>query len=543
MKRTLFILAAALALILAAATLVTVVFATPVGQVRITYPYDGMQVTGVVPVRGTVNITSPEFAFYKIEVGLGEKPTEFGVVDGIQETAPKDDSLGKLDTTRLPNGPVVIKLTGVAKDANYLTDQVTVHVNNPPTTVGSQACAACHEDQYRAWAQTEHGARNIACETCHGPGGLHVATGGNTAFQGVVYAAGLCGTCHKDIEADWLKSAHNNIPDSAEFGRAICINCHSAQGYVKVNVQGETSFPVPAHLESQTCAACHDPHSAANPKQLRAVGQVKLPTGETVSAGLAANCEKCHNQRRDAADISNQVKNAFGRGPHEGTSSDMLNGVGAWEYEGKGYLFPSSPHKDVVKDQCVTCHMNPTAGQPVAHTFEPQLAACQTCHGASFTSFQVKAKADYDGNGKVGTVEEEIEGLMKLVEDQLPPMPYTFNRKLDTEAKRAAAYNVLFVERDRSKGVHNTLYAVALLQAAYKELTGKDVPNAALVIYKAAASAAPAAAAGGPPNIPPNHPTAGCNACHAQGVAGAPKFPENHVAYTETQCATCHKPQ
>lgn len=47
---------------------------------------------------------------------------------------------------------------------------------------------------------------------------------------------------------------------------------------------------------------------------------------------------------------------------------------------------------------------------------------------------------------------------------------------------------------------------------------------------------------GGPPNIPPNHATSFCTACHATGAAGAPKFPDNHAAFKDDMCATCHKP-
>ena len=49
------------------------------------------------------------------------------------------------------------------------------------------------------------------------------------------------------------------------------------------------------------------------------------------------------------------------------------------------------------------------------------------------------------------------------------------------------------------------------------------------------------ATAGTPPNIPANHPASGCLMCHSTGAAGAPKFPANHTAFAETQCATCHK--
>jgi hypothetical protein len=44
------------------------------------------------------------------------------------------------------------------------------------------------------------------------------------------------------------------------------------------------------------------------------------------------------------------------------------------------------------------------------------------------------------------------------------------------------------------------------------------------------------------PNIPPDHATSACGACHATGLLNAPKFPEDHAEYPHAICATCHKP-
>ena len=60
---------------------------------------------------------------------------------------------------------------------------------------------------------------------------------------------------------------------------------------------------------------------------------------------------------------------------------------------------------------------------------------------------------------------------------------------------------------------------------------------------KPASATTTQASAGGPPNVPANHPAAGCLVCHSTGAAGAPKFPANHTAFTEAQCSTCHKPK
>ncbi len=44
------------------------------------------------------------------------------------------------------------------------------------------------------------------------------------------------------------------------------------------------------------------------------------------------------------------------------------------------------------------------------------------------------------------------------------------------------------------------------------------------------------------PKIPPDHATSACAACHRDGLAGAPKFPDNHADYLDANCGDCHKP-
>ncbi|MBI4297032.1 MAG: NapC/NirT family cytochrome c [Chloroflexi bacterium] len=52
--------------------------------------------------------------------------------------------------------------------------------------------------------------------------------------------------------------------------------------------------------------------------------------------------------------------------------------------------------------------------------------------------------------------------------------------------------------------------------------------------------ATPTPGPGGPPAIPAAHPTSGCPTCHSSGLAGAPQWPESHVAFTEQICTGCH---
>ena len=50
-----------------------------------------------------------------------------------------------------------------------------------------------------------------------------------------------------------------------------------------------------------------------------------------------------------------------------------------------------------------------------------------------------------------------------------------------TEAEAGAIINFLFVEGDRSVGIHNTAYAVALLESSLSELGATASPSEAFI--------------------------------------------------------------
>jgi hypothetical protein len=342
---------------------------------------------------------------------------------------------------------------------------------------------------------------NIQCENCHGPGSEHR---GNITKISESFSAGLCASCHSEEPyhfkpAEWLNSRH--AVAVREEGSS-CVGCHSGIGFVD-RVSGAATNRT--EYAAITCATCHDPHSAANPSQLRTVAAVKLmdsskPGGATVvtNGGKGQLCMNCHMSRRDAVSYvtSNKGSNRFG--PHHGPQSDMLQGVNAITY---GKVIPSSAHSQVVSNTCVTCHMQTVAtSSPVfshagGHTFMMAydnetnsvdlVGACQKCHGQSVTSFDM-ARSDYDGNGVIEGVQTEVQGLCNQLSVLLPPLGQVKSSLDDvqnaitasyTQDQLNAAYNLLFVLEDRSFGIHNTAYAVGLLQASLANLQSISGPS------------------------------------------------------------------
>lgn len=383
---------------------------------------------------------------------------------------------------------------------------------------------------------------NIQCESCHGPGSEH---GGRKEAISVSLRSGVCQQCHagapylnRDLNrgVEWENSKHSVLVENPAF-RGECIPCHTAQGFVR-RVKGKllTRLDDP---QPQTCAACHDPHSARNEHQLRIAGKIALPDGTRVEADVAAICYACHNSRRNPATLA-----ASGRlAPHFGPQGEMLEGTGAFEvgnqrydssfHGSEAFVLPELRSAQSRSEKCVTCHMapGPAEGEPGhhqvgghsfnMHTPEPDdgseegedegedeseevqnVAICRQCH-RGLAGFNRPAAADYDGDGVREGVQTEVDHLLDILAGAIADSlaggigdglsgsfveeegRFIFKNSAGqeatpTDAQYKAAYNHHFVRNDGSHGIHNTAYALQLLQRSYRNLTGQDIPGAAL---------------------------------------------------------------
>jgi len=358
----------------------------------------------------------------------------------------------------------------------------------------------------------------VQCESCHGPGSLHMSDPRGTS---VSTDARLCGACHNTFAPrfeQWQHSVHAAAPPAGTIDNPSCVRCHTARGFAR-SVAGLAPREQGAGEPGVTCAACHDPHSPANLSEVRLFGDVILGDGSSFDAGRAAVCVTCHQ-----SEVPDAVAHATQGEPFPcAIQADMVAGRGAVEY---GQTFGSSFHGDpgfkprnltgnpndpLFPEACVTCH---TARTPMAGPFENRLGEhtwrmrdgatelavgnCDRCH-PGLTTFDRNLGRDFDGSGVAGGVQTEVSGLIEILHDALvaadpqqglsrpegPGTPVTVadDLSLTTPGLRQAAYNYNFVVTDGSFGVHNTVYTVQLLQRTYEELAGVPFATAFALAY------------------------------------------------------------
>ncbi len=189
------------------------------------------------------------------------------------------------------------------------------------TYVGSDACGQCHEDRFREFAANPHGraardgaliADRTGCESCHGPGSLHVEAAGDKSNPGFATVrnfratpaadvVSVCTTCHRAGEQFyWEESAHSHHDVSctqchsihhsldsehdkllkAEGVNRLCLGCHKSK-----RMELARSAHMPLTEGGMNCAECHNPHGSPGPHMERAASANEL-------------CYKCHADKR-----------------------------------------------------------------------------------------------------------------------------------------------------------------------------------------------------------------------------------------------------
>ncbi len=351
---------------------------------------------------------------------------------------------------------------------------------------------------------------NIQCENCHGPGSLHGGETDNNKIA-VTFNAEMCGSCHgaathhiKSFE--WNNSAHavsmSEAPEIMAMNQSSCSRCHTAQGFVNETIDGNKSAAPYTDAQPVGCVACHDPHDASNPAQLRA-------------KSIATACEGCHITRISSRGLHHSHQSPMLKGstgtPYPGNKSGTVIGAYAgWQFP--GYTYPNSSHMNAAEG-CATCHMATadanladTALIPVpfsewqgrlgGHTFKVvwdrgtpddpsddvlNSIGCKDCHGNVSLDFVENTQ------NKTKALLEQLRVLLPHATSGDTTQPLGFKDASLNPIQQAASYNYFFVTNDGSYGVHNFEYTAALLRSSIEMVklgagaasiaTVQDVPN------------------------------------------------------------------
>jgi DmsE family decaheme c-type cytochrome len=226
--------------------------------------------------------------------------------------------------------------------------------------VGASACAACHQSEVEEFKKNIHAKTFPAvkkipfeesCETCHGPGSLHVNAGGdksNPDFASIQSlkklspsdAAAVCLQCHeKGKQMFWKGSVHESRDVS-------CLECHS------IHHSGAGKNLLAKVSEIETCLQCHNLKKA----QMMRTSHMPLREGKM-------KCTDCHNPHGSP-------------GPKLLAQNSVNENCYACHAEKRGpFLWEHAP----VRENCLNCH-EPHGSQHdrLLKVKRPRL--CQECH-------------------------------------------------------------------------------------------------------------------------------------------------------------------
>jgi hypothetical protein len=303
----------------------------------------------------------------------------------------------------------------------------------------------------------------------------------------VVQEPQSCFNCHSDANTDlvdaeqqWNNSRHASGSTLNE-NDSSCKDCHTSEGFI-ARATGVTPPPTIENPTAIHCFTCHAPHTNGD-FRLRWTTNATIMDGTTFNLNSGNICVACHQSRRNVDTYVTGRPNLTNRwGPHHGPQGDMLLGSNGYEYA--GWTYQRTTHREATTsggmDGCLECHFKATSQYVVGgHTFNMRgdvhgeevlnVGACEPCHGPI---------DDFNEVGPGYSVQDSVDVLVadlrtRLVAAGLVNGTTGLPNSVQTNADSAGAvWNYLVAEEDRSRGVHNPLYIMGLLNSAISYISG-----------------------------------------------------------------------
>ncbi len=229
---------------------------------------------------------------------------------------------------------------------------------NGATYVGQEICTECHDGIMGDWEQNVHSrladfemmGAATGCESCHGPGSLHVENDGDAdlilrpAQLSAEETGAICASCHTDGDLmGWTHSEH-------ALADLSCTACHIMHQCDTVN-----KVPLKAHLKQEDPELCYNCHQEMQAKS-------NFPSHHPIKEGKMT-CGDCHNPHGELT-------------THERTNDLCLDCH--TRYQGP-FVFGHAP----VQDDCTICHdPHGSVANNLLVQNEPFL--CLQCHEGHF---------------------------------------------------------------------------------------------------------------------------------------------------------------
>ena len=187
-------------------------------------------------------------------------------------------------------------------------------------------CLQCHANGVQAIAGTQNGYQKspwfeggVGCESCHGPGARHVATGKkadivNPASLDAERRDSVCAQCHLSGEIRVERAGKSMRDFSAgaklsDFAVAFVRQSSSPARKVTSHVENlAQSACSQANGDRLWCGSCHDPH--ATPGETEKVAWFRAKCQNCHDAGVCNrgdNCVACHMPRSPVSDADHVV--------------------------------------------------------------------------------------------------------------------------------------------------------------------------------------------------------------------------------------------